>query len=260
MQFGFRGELGVLWENPALAGGPIPAKPWDSPGSFGGDKTWPAPQRLWGWPPPVVFDAVPLAPKIEEGAVTLVSPTDPTFGIRTLRRISLAPTGPVLRIVTTYEKLYGKPVDLSVWVITQLQEPAGVFIPVPAKSRFPDGFSHQADQVPSDLRVDRGLVSLTRRHDVGTKIGSDAGILLWVGDKYALRIDAPVIAGGSYPDQGCSVEVYTNPDPAAYVELETLGPLRRLSVGDRISATNTYTLSRRSQATAEAEARELLAR
>ena len=34
--------------------------------------------------------------------------------------------------------------------------------------------------------------------------------------------------GNEYPDRGASAEVYTNPDPKEYVELEMLGPLARL--------------------------------
>jgi hypothetical protein len=254
MQFGFPGEDGVFWENERLAGAPIPPKPWDNPGSFGGDKTWPAPQSAWGWPPPAVYDAIPLAARVDGVEVILTSPVDPSFGIRTQRRIALG-SGGVMRIVTTYEKIQGPPVELSVWVITQLKEPERVFIPVPEKSSFADGYNRQSEPAPRDLRKERGLISLTRRTDVGTKIGSDAGTLIWVGARHVLRIDAPRIPGGTYPDQGSSVEVYTNPDPAAYVELETLGPLRRLNLGDRISATNTYTLFRRTRDTPEAEAR-----
>jgi hypothetical protein len=260
MQFGFIGEPGVFWENQHLAGQPIPDKPWDIPGSFGGDKTWPAPQSAWNWPPPPAFDAVPVKARIAGEAVTLTSPVEPTSGVRTIRRISLDPGAPILRIVTTYEKMHGKPIELSVWVISQLREPVNVFVPVPSRSRYAEGYNRQSEQLPSDLRVDRGLVSLTRRRDIGTKIGSDAGALVWAGEKQLLRIDAPRGAAGVFPDQGSSVEVYTNPDPAAYVELETLGPLRRLSAGERVSATNTYTLYRRTTASPEADARAILLR
>ena len=67
------------------------------------------------------------------------------------------------------------------------------------------------------------------------------------------------MAGGEYPDRGASAEVYTNPDPKSYVELETLGPLVTLRAGERITQTNTYTLMRRMSADPAVDARRLLA-
>ena len=65
-----------------------------------------------------------------------------------------------------------------------------------------------------------------------------------IGKKFALRIDSARIDGRDYPDNGSSAEVYTNPNPLTYVELERLGPLAVMKVGDKRSATNKYTLLR----------------
>ena len=108
--------------------------------------------------------------------------------------------------------------------------------------------------------MEQDLVSLTRDRTSSFKIGTDAGTLVWVGPKAALRIDAPRVAGAEYPDQGSSVEVYTNPDPLEYIELETLGPLQTMKVGDQIVRTNTYSLFHRTASSPEAEARRLLSR
>ena len=61
-------------------------------------------------------------------------------------------------------------------------------------------------------------------------------------------------------DQGSSTEIYTSPDPLQYIELETLGPLRVMKPKDKIERSNTYTLSRRSKPTPEAEARAVFKR
>ena len=50
---------------------------------------------------------------------------------------------------------------------------------------------------------------------------------------------------------------YTNLDPLKYVELEMLGPLASMSIGDRIERTNVYTLERRKEGTVQAETRRL---
>ena len=63
------------------------------------------------------------------------------------------------------------------------------------------------------------------------------------------------VPDAEYPDRGASAEVYTNPDPKKYVELETLGPLSLMRPGDSISQTNIYVLQKRTQ---NAPADELL--
>lgn len=265
MQFRFVGEEGPFWENRALDGRP-PDPQSSQWGNFGGDKTWPAPQADWptimprAWPPPAAFDAMPVTATVTKETVTLVSPVDPYFGIRTYRRIQLDPKEPVLTITTEYEKVTGDPRPVSVWIITQLKDPARVYVPVPKDSKYPEGYNRQSKDLPLDLKVENGLLSLRRDPKANHKIGNDAGTLLWIGEKQMLRIDSARVPGAEYPDQGSSAEVYTNADPAPYVELEMLGPLRTLRVGERIQRTNTYTLIRRTETNVVDAARKALGR
>ena len=76
--------------------------------------------------------------------------------------------------------------------------------------------------------------------------------------KHVLRVDSSRVPNAEYPDNGSSAEVYTNPDPAKYIELEMLGPLKEMKVGDRIERVNTYTLLRRRNKDATKEARKIL--
>jgi hypothetical protein len=258
MQFRFAGETdGPFWENEKLLGRPMPAKPWEAAhGSFGGDKTWPAPQSLWNWPPPDVFDAAPLAFRVtDDQAVVLTSPVSARFGISSERRVTLVANRPVMRIETTYEKVSGDPVEVGVWIITQAKDPQAVFVPVPANSKFPLGTTAEWGVPTNHLSQKDGWLRLERDRKGSHKIGNDGTTMIWVGSREMLRVDVPRVAGATYPDGGCSVEVYTNADPVPYVELETLGPLKTLRVGDRISMVNTYTLARRTTADAETDAR-----
>ena len=101
MQFQFAGEPGPFWENRALDGElhPPRATNWIN---FGGDKTWPAPEAGWpkpfgGWLPPAAFDSLPVEAKIERDQVTLISPVDPDYGIRVVRRVYLGPLHDVVQ-------------------------------------------------------------------------------------------------------------------------------------------------------------------
>lgn len=270
MQFRFRGEESPFWENTNLFGKSPDPKSSDW-GNFGGDKSWPSPQDSWGrwtgraWPPPPAFDATPVEGVIKEGRVLLRSEVDPFFRIRTERSIRLDPAEPKMIIVTRYEKMDGSPQmgadvgtnRVGVWIITQLKDPLAVYVPVPNDSVFPEGYTRQSEALPLDLTRSGNLLSLRRNPGASHKIGTDASSLLWIGERVCLRIDAPRLKGMEYPDQGSSAEVYTNPDPLKYVELEMLGPLHDLKVGMSVYQTNVYTLSHRTEADPDAEARRI---
>jgi hypothetical protein len=263
MQFRFAGESdGPFWENEQLAGRPMPTEPWKAAhGSFGGDKTWPAPQSLWNWPPPDVFDTVSLTARVnDDRSVTLTSPVSPRFGLRTVRHINLDPAAAILRIATTYEKVAGEPLAVSVWIISQLRDPVAVYLPAPASSKFSSGLAPQWSAPPGASERRGDLLRLVRLPAKSYKVGNDSPAIVWVGAKHLLKISAERIVGAPYPDEGCIAEFYGNADPIPYVELETVSPLKTLRVGDTHSATNTYVLARRSSADPEADARDLLSR
>jgi len=277
MQFRFVGdEDGPFWENRALDGkAPDPdAKDWIN---FGGDKSWPSPQKDWpkvaqrAWPPPRAFDSMPdtidrkMITSLTGGkllvapSVILQSAIDPHYGIRVTRQLALLRNGTSLVIKTTFAKLKGDPVSVGVWVVTQLRDPVTAFMPAPPNSIFKQGYDLESKEAPPTIKVANGLVSLARDPVTAHKIGNDASSLLWVGEKHVVKIDCRRIPDGDYPHNGSGVEIYTNPDPLAYVELETHGPRRTMKVGDEISSSNTYTLLRRTEPTPEAEARKYLA-
>jgi len=265
MQFGFAGEEGVFWENRALDG---VAAAWSPTNwvNFGGDKTWPAPEADWpkhthlkAWQPPPAFDGTPSQARVEpNGDVVLTTTVDQFYEIRAQRRIHLDADSPVMTVTTTYERVADETIEAGVWVITQLQHPARLYIPRPGNSQFNEGYTLLSKAPPPSLRVQPKWLSLGRDTASAYKIGADAGMLLWVGKTVALRIDSPRVAGAEYPDKGSSVEIYTNPDPLQYIELETLGPLQTLKPGGRIERVNTYTLIRRTESDPDREAERIL--
>ncbi|MBS1806936.1 MAG: hypothetical protein JST84_01945 [Acidobacteria bacterium] len=252
MQFRFVGEDGVFWENPAVAGKPVnpAAKEWVN---FGGDKPWPAPQSDWpkitprAWPPPIGFDSSAWEAKIGNDSVDLISPVDPHYGIRAIRRIKLDPARPTMTITTVFEKVKGEPRNVAVWIITQLKDPDLILVPMPKDSIFAEGFNKQSKELPEYFKVQNGTIAIKRDPKKSTKIGTDATTLTWIGAKHALRIEASRVPNVVYPDNGSSAEVYTNFDPLKYVELEMLGPLKEMKIGDKQEQINRYTLMPRSR-------------
>jgi hypothetical protein len=268
MQLRLTGEAdGAFWENRALDG-ELHATAPNQPGlpewiNFGGDKCWPAPQSDWhlqqgrDWPPPIAFDSCPMEAVAGEHDVVLTSPVDSAFGIQVTRHVELDAELPVMRIRTEFHKVIGDTVRVSVWTITQMNDPERVFVPLREDSKMPGGSILLIEAEPESLRVEGDLLSLARPRLKSTKIGMDATCMAWVGRRLVVRMDAEA-GPGEYPDGGCVTQVYTNPDPVPYVELETLGPLTTMSAGDRIERTTTYTIMPRSTTDPEAEARKIL--
>jgi hypothetical protein len=265
MQLRLAGQAqGAFWENRVLDG-QLHAPDSNEWINFGGDKCWPAPQSAWlrqqgrDWPPPVAFDALPVEGGVCENGVILTSPIDPSLGVHVIRHVQLDVAQPVMRIRTEFCKIAGDPVSVSVWTITQMQEPERVFVPLREGSKMAGGFVRLIDAEPEGLRIEGGLLSLARHPAKCTKVGTDATSMVWVGPALAVKIDAED-GPGEYPDGGCMTQIYTNSDPLPYVELETLGPLVTMSVGGRIERTTVYTIMPRSTPDPEAEARRLFQR
>jgi hypothetical protein len=267
MQFRFAGSVsGPFWENPKLFGKTSANNNWITAGAFGGDKSWPAPQSDWrgGWPPPTGFDGNPYACEMTNGSVTITSVIDSDYKIQVTRTIDLAAREPVMRIKTFFRRFDSavRTNAVAPWVITQVSDPAGIFVPVPSLSIFAPADYHQLGSgLPAQFTNADGLISFTRDAVSQRHLGFAAGSLAWVGKNLSLRIDAPRVPGlseANYPNGGSSTVVYTNPDSAPYAELEFFGPLTNLLSGQMLSFTTTYTLFSRTGNDPETEGRKIL--
>jgi len=257
MSFRFLQGENVFWEDRSLAGrrGNWDGKEWIN---FGGDKTWPAPEADWGrytgrkeWMPPPAFDSLPVEARVEGQQVVLTSPVDPYYGVRTIRRISLF--GSRMQIMTSYERVSGVPFKIGIWVITQFKDPVAVYMPVAPSSIFTNGYVQFGNESWPQLQHRSSVIEITRDRQTAHKMGGDARRLFWVGAKEMCLVSAWGPSGNEYPDRGASAEVYTNPDPKEYVELEMLGPLARLHSGQTITFTVYYQLLHRTQTEPSAE-------
>lgn len=243
----------VFWEDRKLDGksGDVSGKEWVN---FGGDKTWPSPEADWGkytgrtkWMPPAAFDSMAVTARIANHDVVLTSPVDPHYGIRTIRRVQL--NGSRLHITTTYERVWGKPSKIGIWVITQFKEPIAVHAFTGGNTVFPNGYAILSGGRWTNVHLRKQSgddhVKITRDPNGPHKLACAEGPLTWIGAKDVCNISSPRVARGKYPDGGASAEVYTNPNPKKYVELEMLGPLSVMKPGDRISRVNDYLLHKR---------------
>ena len=69
-------------------------------------------------------------------------------------------------------------------------------------------------------------------------------------------MDAPRVPGATYPDANSSTEVYTA--GSSHFELEMLGPLATLPVGEEMEFITTHSLFRRTEPSPDAQAQKVL--
>lgn len=265
MQLNLKGHSNVIWANTKLLGTQFDGRQtsWIN---LGGDKSWPSPEAEWGrytgdktWFPPRGFDGLPATAYPTNRGLVLVSALDPHYGIRVIREFEMLPSQPVLIVRTHYEKTSGNPARLGIWIITQLTDPEGIFIPMPGLTTATQGCVALSRRLPPSLNMPSpGWLSLRRDLRDSYKIGTKSSTLIWVGADTVVRIDSPRTADAEYPDQQSSAEVYTNGGELEYVELEMLGPLKMLSAGQTISQTNTYTLQLRRSRSPLQSARDIM--
>ncbi|MBN1403146.1 MAG: hypothetical protein JW942_01590 [Opitutales bacterium] len=260
MQFRFIDDAdGPFWNNPELEGQYVEDSAWLShPGSYGGDKIWPAPQSDWSWPPPPDMDNGHCDYRVlDDMSVELSSPVSRSQGVLLTRRISLSPDKAEMHIESSFRKVEGEPSTVSVWTITQAKQPLALYMELAKLRVFKDGYLAMQGDSAKNVRVENGLLRLLPDASQNQKIGNDGSRILWVGEDDMLMMEMPR-KNAVYPDNGCSMELYTNAAPLEYVELETLSPLARLSVGDTLQETTTYTLFKRKSENADQDAKEAL--
>lgn len=267
MEYSLVGE-NVIWENELEFGRlyPMVHRKWHN---YGGYKTWYAPQSRWDeWPDPFLdygkANAEVFKPA-EPGSVGIRIVGAPSLktGLLIIKEIVMDAQGRV-HLAQKFRNISDKVIEWSIWDVTQVKTPCFVVFPVNPKGKFPQGFKDLCEMCKStgkqwtvvdDLCVVRYLGELG-------KIGADApeGWMLWVygNTYYAKRWKAPD-PKATYPDDGCSAEVFTAKD-FPYVEMEVLGPLTKIAPGKTVSFVEQWEVTRTYPAVRESSAAIALAK
>ena len=250
LRYGYVGERNVLWENTALAGRTTdlsrPVGDWQN---YGGDKLWPSPQSVWGWPPEPLSDSGPQTVRVLPNDRLLVTgPASLKYGVRFQREIALSPSGTGVTIRNTMTSVWANPVRWGIWEVAQADSPDETTFPAQPRKEFPEGYKAFREQMPAEGQVTRKdeLVTIRRRADHSGKIGVRSGAG-WIESRWGalrFRIAGTFPKAGNYPDGGCAQEIYTSDDPNRYVEMELLAPIRKLKAGASTTFVTVWTLSR----------------
>lgn len=222
MQYSATGAPNALWVNPELVGKVrTPGKDWIN---YGGDKLWPAPQAIYPWPPDHDADGEPHVAKVVGDTVVLTSPRSRKTGLRFRRTVRMWSIGRSVLLQNEMINESRATLKAGLWQVSQMDDPSVVTMP-----SF--GFKpYEGTTVEPELvKIDKDGVEVKRDPKSSRKYGA-AGISGELTARYPgglFRMRHRLIPG-TYPDEGKAQQVYTNPDPLKYVELELTAPVIEL--------------------------------
>jgi hypothetical protein len=219
----------------------------------GGDRVWKAPEdHVATWAP----DNVPVEITVTSTGLVAQAPVEPLTGLQKEIEVSLAPSGTQVTVVHRIRNHSLFALEFSPWVLTMMAQ-GGVAI-----TGFPPRGKH-----PIDLEVTNPLVMwaytdlsdqrftftkkyLALRQDATNAIAEKIGLFnqdTWAayvlnGEAFVKRAKADT--DKSYPDFGCSFEMFTNNE---FLEMETLGPLTKVASGGAVEQTEHWALYRNAQ-------------
>lgn len=234
MEFSLKG-LNPIWQNPEEFGKTYPIS--DVWHNYGGYKIWNAPQAVWGWPPDPFLDYGKASVEIIKDGVRVYGAPSLKAGIMFIKEITFLERGRI-KIVQRMRNISGREVRWSIWDVTQVSTPCFVVFPAEKNSKFPEGlyFFDEPSRKSSQWKIKNGLVIVEYKGETG-KIGlySSSNWMLYLKNNLAYVKRFPIFKGADYPDEGCSVEVYTNSKELPYLEMEVLSPLVSLKPGEEYS-------------------------
>ena len=114
--------------------------------------------------------------------------------------------------------------------MTQVDSPDAAMLPLTPGTRFPLGFHELSVRPVGSTSVSRGAVEMLRDVKTPYKLGSASpeGYAAMRKNGARMIVEADYNAHARYPDNDCAQEIYSNPNPLRYMELELLGPLRMM--------------------------------
>ncbi|MFZ5351723.1 MAG: hypothetical protein ACOZCL_03240 [Bacillota bacterium] len=218
--------------------------------NYGGYKAWPAPQNMWGWPPPYELDSGSFSYEVYETAqgveLHMLSPVSDSLGIQFERKIFMPDTGSAVILEEGTINHGSKEKYIGIWGIGQVATPGTVLIRQDEDSGsyslkvfkefdMPRSSSLEIlDYDPLNVRINCGCGNGRFKLGILSKNtlicynckAYDRSMILTICFRFEGR-------GIDYP-HGCNIEVY-NDELNEYAELEALSPMYKLQPGEKKS-------------------------
>lgn len=208
--------------------------------SYGGHRLWAAPENLRTYFP----DNVPIKIEHVGNVVKLIAPVQSTTGLQFEIDVHLAATGSHVHLDQTITN-HGKATQMAPWSITVMHVGGAAILPLPPKG--PHGartnlaatgslalwsYTDFTDSrwVLGDKYIELKQIAHPTGNFQQQKIGvrDVDGWGAYYRDGFLFVKRAEFNKRANYPDFGCNFETYSDP---TFLELETLGAMRRLAAG-----------------------------
>jgi hypothetical protein len=248
MEYSLDGD-NIIWHNPDEYGKTYPLT--EKSYHFGGSRAVFGSEDIWGKFNDYILDHGKSNIEIdstEEGLPLVRMIYGPGFrcGAQITREIIMHENGDV-DINHKLTNISADVIEYGLWEVCQTKSPCFAAFPINPKSKYENGIYNI---VPISKDDDQFSIidgySITEYKGKLGKIGadSDGPFMFWASGKLGhLKIFKPMDRNYPYPDDGCSVQVYTNNKDIkgeAFLELEVLGPMIPLKTGDSSKLKETW--------------------
>ena len=220
-------------------------KNYDDQIGIGGESQWMirGGHRLWVAPEGEVsyaFDNAAVEHQLIPNGVRVGNEPVAPWGIRKAMEITLAEHSSEVTVLHRLTNESARSVEIATWAMG-VMAPGGLeIVPLPVLGEHPRDLLPNRLMVPwpytdmTDPRWRFGWKFITLRQTADgnpTKLGlahREKWVAYLIGDSLFVKT-FDYVNGATYPDFGCNFETFTNPD---MLEIESLGPLRRLQPGE----------------------------
>ena len=213
---------------------------------YGGHRFWISPES---WPVTYYPDNEKVNVEICGNTVTLTTPVQRVTGYKETIKLTFSEVSTAVSVNHILENKSEEEKTCSIWAITVLSQNGKCI--VPQSSRKTGLLSNRTlmlwpytDLNDERLTVDNKYITLCQNPDANSSlkfgINNEDGYIWYINHGYTFRkyfITNHI--KNSYPDNGCSCEVYTN---RLFLEAESLSPLKTLQPGEKTEHTEVWEL------------------
>lgn len=244
-------ETNLLRMDESLKGKVFPQDDAGNWQNFGGDWLWPVAQSRWkdiqgkDWPPSRLLDGRPWTSRSWKDAngtlcCRLTQTYEAPLHIKVSRLVKVPQDSRHFTIDQQIERMADSEVPVTLWNISQVAAPEMVGLAISPESKIENGYRSMGfDALPESVTTPcQGAMVFHTDVPGEYKICSDA-VPAWIcarNKEWTLVEAALQTTSGTYPDGGCTLEMYSN-SGLGYAEIETLSTEVNLAVGDMLDNT-----------------------
>lgn len=212
---------------------------------YGGHRVWMSPESF-----PVTYypDNDKVVYRTFANGAEFTPATQAVSGIQVTVKLEMAENEPKLKLTHKITNTKKEPVTGSLWCLSVMAPGGTALVAQPTedtgllanRSLIIWPYTRMTDK---RMTITDKYITISQDKDADTKLkigfNNTKGKAAYINKDQALVKYSEYQHGASYPDNGCSVEIFTN---ALFEEVETLSPLKTIARGESIIHTEEWTM------------------